>query len=236
MYKSVALKILKRVRSNFEQTHTYRQVEANRFRHLSLEFYCEKQKELEHLGFSYLADFEDELLKKQSPDPRTFIRVMTSGDGLVNAGIYQIRPNIIWRILMYFFGVRHTRIVEFQSELENGCQIVTSNIQENFMMPTSPMLCRSFMPASTPIEALFNSHKNNLEEARQKTGMQPLANRTLKDILEFENRQIKIQKEYLKSIGWVTKEYLPKQGANQKNAQAIYDEIQKILKEEENEL
>lgn len=232
MYRKLALKILNRVRSNYARPHTYRQVDASAFRHLSLRFYDETQKKLESLGFKYIADFEDELLKTQSPDPRTFIRVMTSNDGVAGAGIFQICPNIFWKVAMYFFGVKNTRIVEFQSELEGGYQVITSNVQGRFMMPSSPKLYRTFYPAVTPLDALYDAHRRILDEARKNTGKAPVEFKTLKDILEFENRQNEIQKEYLKSIGWITKEYLVKQGATGDNAQAIYNEIQNILREE----
>ena len=43
-----------------------------------------------------------------------------------------------------------------------------------------------------------------------------------------------IQREYLESVGWVTEDYLLKQSSgNRELAKSLYDEIQKILAEEQ---
>ena len=90
MYRSVAAKILNNLRSAYTHNHTWIEVNPNSFRHLSHKFYNETQKVLENLGFSFLADIENEYLKNRTPDPRTFIRVMTTRDGVINAGFYQL--------------------------------------------------------------------------------------------------------------------------------------------------
>ena len=143
MHRRAALHILNKARSMYATEHVYQPVNARDFRHLSHDFYNDMQQNLESLGFRHVGDVEDETVKRQKPDPRTFIRIMTSRDGIVNAGIYHIHPTIVWRLLMFVSGMR-TKVVEFQSEMENGYQIVTTTVRSQDLFPTSPKLFRNF--------------------------------------------------------------------------------------------
>jgi hypothetical protein len=214
--------------------HTYRVVRPESFRHLSRDFYDSMQQRLQALGFRHVADVEDETVKRQKPDPRTFLRIMTTPDGVVNATIYQVRPTLLWRLLMFLSGMRATRNVEFQTELENGYQVVTTTLRSQDLFPTSPRLYRNFQPREMPVDNLYQSHLDIVERVAREARVKPMPNVTLDDILGFENRQIALQHEHLASIGWVTKDYLLKQsGGNQKVAEALYEEIQNILREEQ---
>ena len=135
---------------------------------------------------------------------------------------------------MFFTGIRNTKIIEFQSELENGYQVVTTTAKSDFSLPSSPKLNRNHESPETPIDSLYRKHEETLSRVQSHMNVKPARNESLQDILEFENRQMMIQKEYLESIGWVTKDYLLKQGIrDEKMAQEICDEIQEILVEEE---
>jgi len=231
--KSVALQILDNLRNSYNQAYIYNEVNSDSFKHLSLKFYNETQKCLEQLGFYYLADIENEYLTKQSMNPRTFIRVMVHQDHLTNVGFYHIKPNILWRCFMLLIGFRKTKVIEFQSELENGSQIVTSNGDKDSILPTSPDLIRNFESAKYSSDDLYQKHQTCLSNTQKRIGSKPLKFKTINDILESEKRQMLLQKEYLQGIGWVTKEYLLKNGAgSEKRAREIYEEIQEILRKE----
>lgn len=232
MYEEAARQILERVRSSYATEHKYRAVNAEDFGHLSLRFYNDAQKDLEALGFRRVVDVEDETVKRQTPDPRTFIRVMASNDGTVVAGIYHCCPTFVWRVMAFISGMR-TRLVEFQTELENGYQVMTTAARRQDLLPTSPKMFKNFQPYGTPIAGLYKSHQGIIERVVMEAKVRPIANRTQAEILGFENRQMMLQREYLESIGWVTEDYLAKRsGCNTEMARAIYVEIQKILQEE----
>ncbi len=234
MYRTTALKILNRARSMYATEHTYRIVNPEDFRHVSLAFYNDMKQNLESLGFRYVADVEDETVKGQKPDPRTFLRLMISADGTVNAGIYHIRPTLIWRLFMFFVGMRATKVVEFQTELANQSQIVTTTVRSRDLFPTSPRLIRNFQPHGTPVDELYQVHLESVKRVTWETSVKPISNRTLNDLLGFENRQMAIQRDYLESIGWVTEDFLLKQTrGNKKLSKAIHAEIQAILEEEQ---
>ena len=233
MYRAAAKQILKRVRDAYTKEHTHRTVRAQDFPHLDLAFYDRTQQALQRLGFSHVADMEDETVKQQTPDPRTFLRIMTNDDGTVNAAIYHIRPAFIWRILMFCTGMRNTKLVEFQTELENRYQVMTSTVRQKDLMPSSPKIFRNLLPPRTPLPDLHQAHLDVIAKVVSEAGVQPIANRTLNEILGFENRQLEIQREYLEGIGWVTEEFLVTQsGGDKKMAKAIHAEIEKILEEE----
>jgi hypothetical protein len=233
MYRTTALRILNRARSMYATEHKYRAVNPNDFRHLSLGFYNDMQRSLQSLGFRQVADMEDETIKLQKPDPRTFARIMTTGDGIVNASIYHVRPTLIWRVLMFVAGMRSTKVVEFQTELENRSQVVTTTVGRRDLFPTSPKLFRNFQPRGTPVGGLYQAHRTVIDRVARDANVKPIANRTLDEILGFENRQMAIQREYLQSVGWVTRDFLLKHsGGNAEMADEIYTEIQNILEEE----
>lgn len=234
MHRKAAIQILNKARSMYAAEHVYQTVNPRDFGHLSHNFYHDMQQDLESLGFRRVADVEDETVKRQKPDPRTFLRIMTTNDGTVNAAIYQIHPSILWRLLMFASGMRTTKVVELQTELENRYQVITTTVRSQDLFPNSPKLFRNFQPRGTPIERLCESHQGVIERVAIEADVKPIPNAALEDILEFENRQMALQREYLESVGWVTKDYLLKQsGGNSKLAESLFDEIQKILKEEE---
>lgn len=216
----------------YAQEHVYRPVKAQHFRHLSMAFYDSSQNSLERLGFHHVGDVEDEAVKRQKPDPRTFLRIMATRDGTVNAAIYELSPGFVWRILMIFFGITR-KIVELQTELENGAQIVTMPVRDEKLFPSSPKLFRNFRPAKCSVEELYRSHLEYLGRVMDEYATEPLRQSTLEEILAAENRQAALQREYLESVGWVTEEFLvAKSGGNKKIARALYEEIQEILAEE----
>ncbi len=63
--------------------------------------------------------------------------------------------------------------------------------------------------------------------------MKPISNKTIDEIIGFENRQMALQREYLESIGWVAEDYLVKRFRSKKKAREIHAEIQLILEEEQ---
>ena len=232
MYRKTALKILKKMRETFAYDHTYNTVNPDHFKHLSRSFYDGERDKLERLGFRHVADVEDETYKQQTPDPRTFLRIMTTRDGTVNAAICQIRPNLMWRLLMFIFGVRVTKTVEFQTELEDRTQVATTTVRSRDVFPNSPNLFRNFVKPGTPVEQLYQKHTEAVDRVVKESNVRPIGNSSLDKILGFENRQRALQREYLESIGWVTEDYLLKHGANKKTAKAIHLEVQRILAEE----
>jgi hypothetical protein len=231
--RAVAYKILNRIRINYKLDPSYAEVDCRAFPHISKDFYETTQRSLEKMGFHLAGDVESDLLKRQTPNPRTFLRLMISSDGCTDAAITHLSPAFLWRVVLFFVGLRRTKLVEFQSELENGDQVSTTPIRQSSLLPCSPKIHRRCLPLEKSWESLYHQHLVHLDEVKKQTGCPARCHKNLTDIASFELSQARIQREYLKSIGWITKEYLLRNGAgNEKAAQRIYDAIQQILAEE----
>ncbi len=228
--KESSRKILDSVRKNFDPTKTYehREVTFSDFPHLSKKFYNRSQNEVETLGFSFVADVENVSMTMSTPDPRSVIRICNNPEQTINCGIYQVKPRLFWRILMFLLGNRTTKVVEFQSELEDGTIVITTPVPDELLLPSSPQLIKNTCSPKSTISEMLSSHKEKLASLAK--GINKLD--TLSKLLALEKKQIKIQGEYLKSIGWITEEYLIKLGSKEDQAKAIIEHIKIILRDE----
>lgn len=234
MHRKASLNILNTARNTYAHRQVYRIVNAADFPHLSRRFYGHVTGELEALGFRHVADVETENLKKNKPNPRTFTRIMANHDGSIRAGMYHICPVLPWRLFMFIFGMRRVKIFEFQSELDNGCHVLTTTASGDLLFLPAPKILLCSKPGKTPVADLLQIHLDTVERVCREDTAGPVHLGTLDEIHESNDRQRVCQHKYLESIGWVTEEYLVRQsGGNKRLAREIYAEIQNILAEEQ---
>lgn len=233
MNKILAKNILKKVRNTYSTKHIFAPVNSKDFKHLSLKFYDISQKHLESLGFRYMGDVENITLKNKSPNPRTFLRIMSNPANTINLAIYQIKPNILWRFFLFIIKFKHYKVIELQTEFDSGLQLITTTVTKQWTLPKSPEIFTNEVPINTTLDDLVEKHRAAMTKISTNTGKQAKELDSLDKILEFENRQYDIQNKYLESIGWVTEEYLLTQnGGNKKQAKIIHEDIQSLLAEE----
>jgi hypothetical protein len=229
----MAQKVLKRLRERFEKDHVCQTADASCFPHLAKRFYKRTQTQLEKMGFHFIGDLENLTLKEQKPDPRTFIRVMADPAGEIVAAFYHVKPRFPWPLLMWLWGLRPARLLEFESEFSDGSMLMSTLITPKADVPPPPKFIRIHYPRKMPVDLLLKNHQAKLQEKlRVDPDVKPVRIRTLQDVIKMQNRQLILTREHLEEIGWVTREYLYKHGARKEFADQIYAEIQRLLKKE----
>ena len=64
----------------------------------------------------------------------------------------------------------------------------------------------------------------------RETGIGPMVHKDLESILGFENRQMALQREYIESVGWVTREYLLKQAPGEEHTGQVDKSYANLLR------
>jgi len=211
----------------------FKEVEFQDFPHLSSKFYKNCTNVLTESGFKHLGDVEDQTQKAQSPDPRSTIRIMINKDSDIVGVIYHVKPKFPWPLFMFVMGIK-SKIYEFETEFNNGYMITSTISKKGYAFADFPLLKDYYYPSNTSIEDLLKYHQNNVKEfLKANPNLTTIKQRSLGDANGMENRQIKIKRNHLKQVGWVTREYLYAQvGKNKTFMSDVYDEIQNILREE----
>jgi len=234
--EKVARNILRTVRNNFGGFHEFRSVFESKFPHIDINFYNKMQDRLELLGFTKVCDIEDLTIKKNKPDPRSFIRVMSNSRTGASSGIYHIKPKFPWPLILYFGKLGPSKVFEFETEFTDGHLICTSIASKLSEMPHPDSQVKIYLHKSTSVEKVLDVHNEAVDKyLKENVGTATINQKTMEDVIKSQNRQFRIVDEHLESIGWVTKEYLLKSAGNNKFlANKIYDMIQEIIAKEKN--
>lgn len=231
--RKAAEKNIAAIKSRFSKPHEFSIVDPSRYNHLSIQFFDKCKEILIAAGFLHLADIEDVSLRQQKPDPRTFIRVMLDQEKTTSVGIFQIKPNLMWSIAMFFLGFKLRKIYEFETEFSDGSFVTTTILPKSNLLPPCSKTPTFHHPPNTQILELYDKHKQNcLRHIQELSNRKPLIYRTIDDVEKSQNRQIKIKYEYYLSIGYLTLEWIERTTFDKKIAKKIYDEIQRIANEE----
>ncbi len=232
LHAQAAQKILDTMRRQFGTQHEYRQVDAAQFPHLSLKFYSQCESRLRNMNFQKILDIEDVTVRSNSPDPRTFLRLMSNPESKISAAIYHVKPKFPYPLWMVLMGLP-SKVYEFQSRFSDDAVLETS--------VTSPMISNSypakvkkqFFPGKS-IEELYGIHKKTSDDyLSSHAGVHLVPTDSFGAFLDHSGTTFEMTKRHLEEIGWVTKEYLCKQaGGNKRLADSVHAEIQKILSAE----
>ena len=234
--RKVAAGILKSVRGAFKEDQDYKAAKEKDFPHLNLSFYRKTQEAFEGLGFSKVMDMENLSLKKQKIDLRTFIRVMANRSESISAAIYHAKPRFPWNVVMYLKGFRPAKIYEMETEFSDGTFVCTGIAPLKSNMPAGEMMIKKYMhPKTNPGELLAAHLESVYAYEGAHPGVKRVAASTVQEMLDMQRRQNSIRRQYLESVGWVTKDYLRGlRNTNSELVDRIYNEIQNILAGERN--
>ncbi len=240
--------ILATFKNNFSSINMIR-VNAKEFGHLDLPKYRNFREAFTNAGFRYICDAE---IPTVSAAPNsliapTMIRNMLSEDGKTLAQYYQIRPNH-WRVWKNFFrGIKNLRWINapkllfrllktrhclnFETEFEDGRQLITSNAEAAGMLSEPEKIETLHLPYDTPKELLYAIHLTRVKEIALETPAR--SNQTFIDVIAMQRRQTELKREYRRSINFVTRdELVTMSGGNEVQADEIYEEIGKLLRQE----
>jgi len=218
--------VLRAVQRHVPKQHEYREVDGREFRHVSQRYYARTTESLRTIGFRLLGDSQDKaLLATAVFDPRTFERIMVDASGTTIATFCHIAPVLKWRIAMMLMRFPST-ILDFSSVGEDGTIYATSNKLEKTVFPKPDWVTRQLVSRKTKPEEMYARHQQILAGVR--TPLRPL--RTLSDILRTKTDLRIRQRAYLEKIGWVGKDFLKLNGIPQQHVDAVYDEVQRLVR------
>jgi len=147
---------------------------------------------LEKRGFRTLGDLVNTTVEKTN-GLVVVSRVFLSGDGTTTTAIYH-----------FVAGKMNLRICEFESELNDGTFIGTSNAAASKAITLPPQIRSNKMPADTTPEALLRAHDLAKEkELAEKTNVSFKEMKTLEDCQAMQDRQMAIKAAFRKEIGYV---------------------------------
>lgn len=244
-----ARNILGDMRRQFSKPHSMIPADEHEFGHLNLSAYSAFVDDLQPLGFKVLGDLE---IPEVSNSPttvlaRTMIRNMLSADGHVIAQYYQVKPRIWRRVKVLVRGLFNLRLVDapvsflqamvtrhcvsFETEFEDGRQLITSNAEAAGMISDPPSIDSTYFPYGTPTTELLERHVSRLSEVS--TESPPLQLRSMDDVLQMQKRQSMLKVAHRNTLQWVSHdEILAMSGGNNNLADDVFREIQKLIIEE----
>lgn len=248
--QQAAKNILDSMRAQYEQPLHLLETQLDNFSHLDLEHYAAFSKYMKKLGFRPLVDVEI-LSVSQAPNSLllpTVIRSMVSTNGRYVCTYYQAKTrrsrlaldlckgimNLRWVAApKNFIGNLSTKhCIGFETEYQDGLQITTSNAQAAGMIGSPKQLQQYFLPYQTKAKVLFEEHRQHLAESgRSKQQILLVAGKD--QFLAMQDRQQALKNAHRKAVNWVTREELLEMaGGNASISNAIFEEIQRILRQE----
>lgn len=247
--QQAAQRILATLKQTYSGPYTYRAVNEADFRHLDLKAYRDFQALHESLGYRHLRDVE---IAEVSDSPttliaRTFIRTMVSADGGIVADYYQVKPRMDRLLRMtgrglmngrwldtprFFFRTLKTKhCTGYESELDNGDVVTTSNAEAAGSISLPPTIQSEFHPYGTAPAILALQQKKRL--AAWLAAHPGVRIRPVKSADELMTMQVRIKQQkdaHRTAVSWVTQGELEKMSSgNPQLAEAVYAEVQRQL-------
>jgi len=229
---SVAHNILNKIRKIYGVQHVYKKIDIQKYTHLSISFYSKCERELNELNFVTLLNIEDVTVSSSSPDPRSFLRIMSNETSRNTAAIYHVKPKFPWPIIMFLMRTP-AKVYEFQTIFSDDAVIETTIVPSTILNSYPTKIIKQSAPKKS-IKQLLAVHERSVEDyLANHPGVNTVYIDSLEKFIEHDKKTFEMTKSHLEEIGWVTKAYLYKQvGKNKQLADRIYDEIQNILNKE----
>jgi cell wall assembly regulator SMI1 len=219
----IAHNILHSIQNSFRRSTDYKEVKPDQSTYLRSKFYNDNTEKLLKLGFHYTADLADQAAAKSGQNIAPFFRVMSFFDDGIVACFYHIKPKFSWP----FHASR--KVIEFETELSDGNIIISSTAEDEIEYPLPKTINRYMHPANIPIEGLLHKHRAKIRRYQtHKPDAAIVKVRSKKEFVALRQRRQQMIYNHLKSIGWVTKEYVAKQFNNKEVAEQVYARIKQF--------
>ena len=154
---------------------------------------------------------------------------MASDDGIV-ASFYHLKPKLS-AYLMRWRNNSLPRVIQFETEFNDGHIIISTTAQEKSEHPLPDAITQYLHHADISVEGLLHKHRMKIKRYHiQHPGVSVKQVNKTDEFFALRNRQYQMMFDHIRSIGWVTKEYLAKQIKNQKIANQVYDKIQRMAR------
>lgn len=190
------------VQKYFESPRVRRLVDAGEFDRLGLdrEFYESETLSLKRLGFREVGDYVEESAAAKEAKTRSIYRTLLSHDGDTMAAILHLHfietPGSLDR------GVpipRDFYIVEFETELNDGSFVSTSNA-EHLAIIDMPNISRRYFEPGMSSESLLAEHERHLAEVRAtRPDASIVVHRDFADLCAAQDRLLELQRRFFAS-------------------------------------
>jgi cell wall assembly regulator SMI1 len=219
----IAHQILQAIQSSVKRGCHYQEVQTEHSPYLRSRFYNDNTEKLLKLGFHYTADLVDRAAVQSPQHNPPFFRVMSFFDDGIVASFYHTKPKFSWP----FHASR--KVIEFETELSDGNIIISTTAEDEIEYPLPSMVSRHVHPSGIPIEGLLHKHRAKIRRYQtHKPDAAIVKVRSKKEFMALRQRRQQMIYNHLKSIGWVTKEYVAKQFNNKEVAEQVYARIKQF--------
>jgi len=231
--KRTASELLKFIEENYKSEHHYASVDLSDFSHVDKRFYQKESEQFTKHQFIHVEDCED--LTISNAQDRTLkrvpIRVMVSQDGTVMVGIYHPKiRSIFLRILLFIIRQRLGKIIDLETEFEDGSFVVTSNAMAASPMSLPKLISCEYLPKNTKAEDLLKIHTQRVSDHSQIHKARPRFSKTIEEIRASQNRMNALKAAFRSEIGGITEEELIMLSPSVSVAEEVFDEITTINK------
>jgi hypothetical protein len=194
----------------YGEPHELVRVSPAAFPEADLEFYDRARRELEHKGYSWLADVEDLTLSRIYPQNRTFLRLFVDSGRMIRASAYHMHPRgvVISLLQLVQLFPRHLRVIELVSEIQ-GQFLVTSNTHGVDRLEPPPEAKVERLPLATPILEVVTRHEKRVTELlRAHPERQPVSFESYEDVLASVARAHVVMARHRQKVGGLSRDEL----------------------------
>lgn len=184
-----------------DESSEYAVAKLSSFPDLDLEWYARTTEELEKVGLRLLGDVVNAKHNRQNPHSATVIRTLLSPDGEIVGGLYHLKVRGGMRHLLPVQSAEH-RSFDFETELDNGEFIATSNATAAAAISVSPLVHRTFVDASVSATEAFEVHRDAVTRyLAAHPGVSTRPCQTLEDVSAFQARLQATKARYRQQLG-----------------------------------
>lgn len=178
------------------------QIALDEFVLLNLEFYNNKQRELETLGFVKIGDIERIHLSRIFPRERNFIRLFLSGQKNIIAEISQVRYDIS------LISTVDIRQIIFRSEFSDGTFFETNNTLMTNLLDDFDGLISHRFESDKSINEMFEFHISEIDKMREEKKVNMIFYENFDEVIESDKREFSLFCNYRKKQGGCTEKEL----------------------------
>lgn len=210
----IARNVLASARAMVPGRFAARPADAATHPHIAWRDYDDARRRLEALGFRYLGDMEPTSL---AYDRRTMranvLRVLAGDGGTTVAEFYRIPLRwTLMGIMGRIYG-GSGRFLDLVTLYQDGMVLTTSNVAAASVWTDPPFMRREFVPKGMPVEEMVARHRQRVREhAAAHPHLQPVAVRSLADVVAATDATERAKRAFRQSIGWITRDELARLG------------------------
>jgi hypothetical protein len=138
---------------------------------------------------------------------RTFVRILIGDDGRTVASVFQVRPR---RSILAFLTSKppeeSINAVEFETVFEDWSSYVTCNHAAPNALNTFPNIAWTDLEPETPVEMMFATHRQAIENRTREGLVKPLFVSTFEEVISISRTIHELKAQFKRKIGYVRRE------------------------------